>query len=178
MKMLLKKVEGCLAGTLAKMPVATANTIIDIKIVVEDNKGAIEELMIQTAERLLAVDKVVDQGIPDSAKPQMTVFARILWDEICKLKQMPLEGTFLRILKNEANRKAIEDIFKQIDEAMKNLQLDIDWSTETKVNDILSEIKLMQLDCICAWKAIYDADLWDRVTVICKPCTKETRKEI
>jgi hypothetical protein len=72
---------------------------------------------------------------------------------------MPLEGTFLQILKNEANRKAIEDIFKWIDEAMKNLQvscnlvsdcqllicriqLDINWSTETKVNDILSEIKV------------------------------------
>ena len=36
----------------------------------------------------------------------------------------------------------------------------------------------MQLDHICAWKAIYDADLWDRVTVICEPCTKEMRKEI
>jgi hypothetical protein len=44
--------------------------------VVEDNKGAIKELIIQTAKRLLAVDKVMDQGIPNSAKPQMTVFTR------------------------------------------------------------------------------------------------------
>jgi len=42
---------------------------------VEDNKGAIESLVIQTAERLLAVDNAVDQGIPDSAKPRMTDFA-------------------------------------------------------------------------------------------------------
>ena len=31
MEMLLKKVEGCLGGTLAKAPVATVNAIIDIK---------------------------------------------------------------------------------------------------------------------------------------------------
>jgi len=42
---------------------------------VKDNKGAIEKLIIQTAERLLAVDKAVDQGVPDSAKPRMTAFA-------------------------------------------------------------------------------------------------------
>ena len=42
---------------------------------VKDNKDAIEKLFIQTAERLLAVDEAVDQGIPDSAKPRMTDFA-------------------------------------------------------------------------------------------------------
>jgi len=42
---------------------------------VGDNKGAIEELIIQTAERLLAVDKAMDEGVPDSAKPRMTAFA-------------------------------------------------------------------------------------------------------
>jgi hypothetical protein len=41
---------------------------------VGDNKDAIEELIIQTAERLLAVDKAVDQGIPDSARLRMTAF--------------------------------------------------------------------------------------------------------
>ena len=92
MEMLLRKVEGCLGGTLAKTPVAAVNAIIDIKNVccesqwttyftdsllqaVKDNKGAIEKLIIQTAERLLAVDKAMDQGIPDSAKPRMTAFA-------------------------------------------------------------------------------------------------------
>jgi hypothetical protein len=42
--------------------------------VVGDNKSAIEELIIQTAERLLAVDMAVDQGFLDSAKPQITAF--------------------------------------------------------------------------------------------------------
>jgi hypothetical protein len=41
---------------------------------VGDNKGAIEELIIQTAERLLAVDRAMDQGFPDSAKPRITAF--------------------------------------------------------------------------------------------------------
>ena len=93
MEMLLKKVEGCLGGTLAKTPVAAVNAIIDIKNVrgqsqkwiayllillqaVRDNKGAMEELIIQIAERLLAVNKALDEGIPDSAKPRMTGFAK------------------------------------------------------------------------------------------------------
>ena len=42
---------------------------------VGDNKGAIEELIIQSAERLLAVHKAVDQGVPDSGKLRMTAFA-------------------------------------------------------------------------------------------------------
>ena len=43
---------------------------------VGDNKGATEELIIQTAERLLAVHKAVDQGVPDSGKSRMTAFAQ------------------------------------------------------------------------------------------------------
>jgi len=42
---------------------------------VGDNKGAIEELIIKTAERLLAVDKAMDQGFPESGKPRMMAFA-------------------------------------------------------------------------------------------------------
>jgi hypothetical protein len=42
--------------------------------VVGDNKSTIEELIIQTAERWLAMDMAVDQGFPDSAKPQITAF--------------------------------------------------------------------------------------------------------
>lgn len=41
---------------------------------VGDNKGAVEELIIQTAKRLLAVDKAMDQGVPRSAKPRMAAF--------------------------------------------------------------------------------------------------------
>ncbi|KAM6491922.1 hypothetical protein JOM56_012560 [Amanita muscaria] len=123
MEMLLKKVEGCLGGTLAKTPVAAVNAIIDIKNAVEGNKGAIENIIIQTAERLLAVDKAMDQGIPDSAKPRMTAFAGILRDEIRRLEQMASKGTFIRVLENEADRGAIEDIFKRIDEATKTFQV-------------------------------------------------------
>ena len=42
---------------------------------VGDNKDATVELIIQTAERLLAVEKAVNEGIPDSGKSRMTAFA-------------------------------------------------------------------------------------------------------
>ena len=41
---------------------------------VGDNKGATEDLIIQTTERLLAVHKAVDEGVPDSGKSGMTAF--------------------------------------------------------------------------------------------------------
>ena len=77
---------------------------------------------------------------------------------------------------------------------IRHIQLDIAWTTERKVNDILSEIKvsikilvpgramiiyqLMELNRFRARKAIYNADLGDEAKVTREPCTKETREEI
>ena len=47
----------------------------DLRQAVGDNKGATEELIIQTAERLLAVENAVNEGVPDSGKSRMTAFA-------------------------------------------------------------------------------------------------------
>lgn len=41
---------------------------------VGDNKGIIEDLIIQTAARLLTVDKAVDQGVAMSARTQIMDF--------------------------------------------------------------------------------------------------------
>ncbi|KAF5319160.1 hypothetical protein D9619_008785 [Psilocybe cf. subviscida] len=178
MEMLLKKVEPFLDGTPAKAPVAAINTLIDIKNAVGDNKGAIEELIIQTAKRLLAVDEAVNQGIPDSAKPRMRTFAVVLRDEIHKLQKVSEKGTFRRVLENEANKKSIDDGFKRIDEATKTFQLNIAMAIERKVDDIHSEIKLGQLADFRARKAIYNADLGGGATVTREACTEGTRKDI
>ena len=42
---------------------------------VGDNKGAIQELLIQTIDILLAIDQVVNQDVPNSGKSRMTTFA-------------------------------------------------------------------------------------------------------
>ena len=62
---------------------------------------------------------------------------------------MASKWTLVLVLENEAERRAIEDIFKRIDEATKTfevnlnlIQLDIAWTTERQVNIILSEIKV------------------------------------
>ena len=49
---------------------------------------------------------------------------RILCDEIHKLEKMSAKGTFRRVLENEADKNAISDSFKRIDEATKTLQVD------------------------------------------------------
>jgi hypothetical protein len=48
---------------------------------------------------------------------------RILRDEILRLEQMTSKWTLVRVLENEADRGAIEDIFKRIDEATKTFQV-------------------------------------------------------
>ncbi|EDR06536.1 uncharacterized protein LACBIDRAFT_389232 [Laccaria bicolor S238N-H82] len=178
MEMLLKKVEGCLDGTLAKAPVAAINALIDIKNAVGDNKGATEELLIQTTERLLVVGQVVNQDVANSGKSRMTTFADTLRNEIHKLKKMSEKGTFRRVLENEADKDAISASLKHIDEATKTFQLYLAWTTEIKVDDIHSEIKLTKLDPLLARKAIYDADLGDGATVTREACTAGTREEI
>ncbi|KAF5310687.1 hypothetical protein D9619_008110 [Psilocybe cf. subviscida] len=178
MEMLLKKVEKCLDGTLAKVPVAAINALIEIKNAVGDNKGAIEGLVVQTADRLLAMVEAVNQGVPDSAMQRTTAFTMILRDEIQKLEQMSKKGTFRRVLENEADKKAVEDAFKRIDGATKTFQIDIALATARMMEDVHSEIKLTQLDRVRAPKAIYNADLGDGVALRREACTEGTRVEI
>ncbi|EDR10450.1 mycorrhiza-induced NACHT/WD-repeat protein [Laccaria bicolor S238N-H82] len=64
------------------------------------------------------------------------------------------------------------------DEATKTLQLDLAWSTERKVDNILAEFRLTRLDPLLARKAIYDADLGAGATVTREPCTAGTREGI
>ncbi|KAF5310182.1 hypothetical protein D9619_010450 [Psilocybe cf. subviscida] len=184
MEMLLKKVEKCLDGTLAKTPVAAVNALIEIKNAVGDNKGAIEQLIIQTADRLLAVDEAVDQDViryqdvSNSLKPRMVAFVGTLRTEINELQKLAGKQVFRRVLENEADKKAVEDGFKRIAEATKTLQLSIALGIERKVDDIHSEIKLAQLDRFRARKAIYNADLGGGAIVTREACTKGTREEI
>ncbi|KAF5319337.1 hypothetical protein D9619_008898 [Psilocybe cf. subviscida] len=178
MEMLLKKVEKCLDGTPAKMPVAAVNALIEIKNAVGDNKGAIEQLIIQTADRLLAVDDAVGRDVPNSLKPQMVAFVATLRTEIDELKKLAGKRVFRRVLENEGDKKAVEDRFKRIDGATKTFQIGIAIATERKVDDIHSEVKLMQLASFRARKAIYDADLGGGATVTREACTLGTREGI
>ncbi|KAF5311029.1 hypothetical protein D9619_008102 [Psilocybe cf. subviscida] len=178
MEMLLKKIEPFLDGTPAKVPVAAINALIEIKNAVGDNKGAVEGLVIQTADRLLAMVEAVNRGVPDSAMQRTTAFTMILRDEIQKLEQMSKKGTFRRVLENEADKKAVEDAFKRIDGATKTFQIDIALATARMMEDVHSEIKLTQLDRVRAPKAIYNADLGDGVALRREACTEGTRVEI
>ena len=95
----------------------------------------------------------------------MTVILRALQKEINVLKEMSVRGLLRKLLESEADKRTIAQCFKQIDEAMKTLlvciyiysyflsgsipyllicciQLDITWSTERKVYEIDSEIKV------------------------------------
>ncbi|KAF5319683.1 hypothetical protein D9619_008889 [Psilocybe cf. subviscida] len=177
-ELLLKKVQPFLDGTPAKAPVAAVNALIEIKNAVGDNKGAVEQLIIQTADRLLAVDEAVDQDVPNSQQPRMMAFVKTLRTEIDELQKLARKGAFRRVLENEGDKKAVEDIFKRIDQATKTFQIGIALATERKVDDIHSEIKLTQLDRFRARKAIYNADLGGGAIVTREACTKGTREEI
>ncbi|KIM40859.1 hypothetical protein M413DRAFT_72500 [Hebeloma cylindrosporum] len=177
MELLLKKVERCLDGTPAKGPVAAINALIDLKNAVGDNDDALRDTIDQVAKRLTAIDKSIDNGVPDTALARMKTFAETLQKEINELKEMSLKGLLIKLLESEVYNGAIAKCFKRIDEATKTLLLDIAWSTERKVYEIDSDIKKMLLQWLLRGrKAIYNTDLGGGLTR--EPCTEGTRMKI
>jgi hypothetical protein len=92
-KMILKKVEGSLDGTLAKVPVAAFNALIEIGDVcsdsmhlilpadrcaqaVVDNNDTLRQYVAQAAERLKIMDAALQQAESEDAKVRIKVFAR------------------------------------------------------------------------------------------------------
>jgi hypothetical protein len=80
MEMLLKKVEGCLGGTLAKTPVAAVNAIIDIKNVRGQSPKWIVYLLILCFRRLettKATWKNSSFRLPKDSSPWIMLWAKV-----------------------------------------------------------------------------------------------------
>ncbi|KIM38563.1 hypothetical protein M413DRAFT_243564 [Hebeloma cylindrosporum] len=72
---LLKSVQGFLDGTPFKVPIAVVNVLIDLGNAVVDNKDALEELVIRTAERLHIVNTALIKEHEADSKTMLEHFA-------------------------------------------------------------------------------------------------------
>ncbi|KAF8692731.1 hypothetical protein AX14_002422 [Amanita brunnescens Koide BX004] len=173
---LLKKIEPCLAGIPAKVPVNVLNAIIDIVKAVVDTKNAIHQRVIQTMDRLNIVNDALLKAESDSdVGLAIRSFAEKLVDEAIMLKGMSSGRIWEKIIENE-DAKKINASFKRIDEYAKNFQIDIMLKTERNTSDLSNAVNLENLPR--ARKALYNAGVEDSNALTREPCTPGTRVAI
>ena len=148
---LLKQLPPCIDTNPVKMAFSIAKVIIEIKDVgcrlcifgtdlllyqaVGDNKDELAQLLEETANRLLDVERRVDSGVPKGAEKAMenlksyVVFcapkdiirnmspSRILSKEMKELKDLADKSLATRTLDYEADGSKIQKIFKRVKEA-------------------------------------------------------------
>ncbi|KAG6886715.1 hypothetical protein C0995_005628 [Termitomyces sp. Mi166 len=113
-ELVLKKVEGLLAGTPLKTPIGAVNVLIDLTNAVIDNKDALKELIHQTANRLRAVNSaLVDLGEEDTEFRQIIEeFSQLLIKKVLEIRAMSEKVTWKKLLDNEEDKAKIGEIFK------------------------------------------------------------------
>ncbi|KAF8690288.1 hypothetical protein AX14_003019 [Amanita brunnescens Koide BX004] len=141
---LLKKIEPCLSGTPAKVPVNVLNTIIDIGKAIVNNKSAIGQRIIQTMDCLNIVNDALLKSESDGdVELAMRAFAGKLVDEAVMLKGLSSSRIWEKIIENEEDAKKIEGSFKRIDEYTKDFELEIILRIERNTSDLSNARELL-----------------------------------
>ncbi|KAG6823257.1 hypothetical protein H0H87_012619, partial [Tephrocybe sp. NHM501043] len=139
-QLLLSKVEGLLAGTPFKTPVATVNVLIKLGNVcplcvfytqtrlsqeqaVAENNDALKDIIARTEERLNIVAIVLAKEGDTVAHLMIQDFAGILIDKILELHLMSNKATWKKILESDDDKTKISRMFKEIDERTKNFHV-------------------------------------------------------
>ncbi|KAG6899472.1 hypothetical protein C0995_005860, partial [Termitomyces sp. Mi166 len=167
-ELVLKKVEGLLAGTPLKTPIGAVNVLIDltnldelIKIqAIIDNKDALKELINQVAKHLSAVNSaLVDLEEEDTEFRQIIKeFAQLLIKKVLEIRAMSEKVTWKKLMDNEKDKAKIGEIFKKIDEDTKNFLIHINLNIENNTHFLHETLAQLELN---TWqysdKATYDA---------------------
>ncbi|KAG6901174.1 hypothetical protein C0995_015949, partial [Termitomyces sp. Mi166 len=176
-ELVLKKVEGLLAGTPLKTPIGAVNVLIDLRNAVIDNKDALTGLINQTANRLNAVNSaLVNLGEEDTGFRQIIEeFAQSLIMKVLEIKAMSEKVTWKKLLDNEKDKAKIDEIFKKIDEDTKNFLIHVNLNIEKNTHFLCKSLAWLELN---SWqysdKATYDAII-DSGSLARGPCIEGTR---
>ncbi|KAG6826028.1 hypothetical protein H0H92_001386 [Tricholoma furcatifolium] len=158
--MLLGRVEGLLAGTPFKTPVAAVNVLIQLGKTVNDNKDSLGEQMDRLHTRLKIVESALIGDTDEVSMKMKEDFARHLIKQVVKLHVMSNQKLWKAILKNEENKNRLLNIIQNIDEYTKNFhQLQMPTWPRSR-------------------RAIYNADLEDGQGPSRGPCTPGTRVSV
>ncbi|KAH0584804.1 hypothetical protein J132_01573 [Termitomyces sp. J132] len=122
-ELLLKKAEDSLAGTPFRVPVGIVNTLIELYNAVSDNNDELKTQIVRTQERLSAMEHELAKTNDADLKDLIKGFAEKLATKLSELDSISKKATWKKILQNEQDKSQLNNIFKYIDEQIKDFQI-------------------------------------------------------
>ncbi|KAJ6529712.1 WD40-repeat-containing domain protein [Mycena capillaripes] len=147
-KIAAKTAKTIVDGTPFKMPIAVINKVIEIAEGIIDNKESMAELLLPLGQRLDVVNKALTekQLVKDlQLQPTLQRFSSALEETTKKLQNMYDEGLFKRILQLDEHPKELAGIFRRVDEATKNFQLELNLANFKHLNTTKSDVEVSRL---------------------------------
>ncbi|KAJ7150705.1 WD40-repeat-containing domain protein [Mycena filopes] len=190
-KLVAKHISAFLDGTPFKLPVAVLNVIIDTADAVIDNKESMANLLLPIGERLQifstsllstssnkARDPLNDnvRSPPDNIDPSLDRFVGVLVTAAAELKGMHSAGLVERILDSDEHSKKVEDIFRRVDEATKNFQLELNLAAFRQINAVKEDTEVLRLNNLRPIQEVEYPTLERKPPV--KACVAGTREDI
>ncbi|KAF7341299.1 WD40 repeat-like protein [Mycena venus] len=176
LKLVSQNLGAFVDGTPFKIPIAVLNKLVDIADAVIDNKESMAELMLPIGQRLKVVSEALSHSLPTDISPAFDRFASTLKTAAENLDKMDKQGLLMRTLELDEHSKQIGDIFRQVDEATKNFQLELNLANFRQANVIKDDTEVTRLEKLQPIKTARYNGL-DRKPPV-KPCTPGTREEI
>ncbi|KAJ6530216.1 WD40-repeat-containing domain protein [Mycena capillaripes] len=145
-KLAAKTVETVVDGTPFKIPIAAVNKVFSIADAIIANQESTAALLLPLGERLNLVSDVLSKKkLPKDIDPTLQRLARIIDESAKKLQDMHDMGLFGRILESEEHPKELADLFRRVDEATKNFELEINLANFRQINAVKNDLEISRL---------------------------------
>ncbi|KAJ7842438.1 hypothetical protein B0H14DRAFT_3456804 [Mycena olivaceomarginata] len=176
-RLVAKNVEGFLDSTPFKIPVAVLNIIIDTADAVIDNKELTAELLLPIGQRLEILGNALkSKQVPKGIDRTFERFTNTLRRAAEDLQKMHDAGLLRRVLEGEEHTKEIGTVFRRVDEARKNFELELNLTNFRLINPIKDDTEVLRLE---RFRPINEVryGMLDRKPPV-KPCATGTREEV
>ncbi|KAJ7257657.1 WD40 repeat-like protein [Mycena rebaudengoi] len=170
-KLAAKTAETFVDGTPFKIPIAVVNKVFDLADSIIDNKESMAELLLPLGQRLNVVSEALSQKhLARDIQPTLQRFASTLEETTNKLQEMYDEGLFKRILQSDEHPKELADVFRRVDEATKNFQLELNLANFKQLNTVKNDVEVSRIHSL---RPIVEARYAGLDRDICTPGTRE-----
>ncbi|KAJ7441009.1 hypothetical protein B0H11DRAFT_2292493 [Mycena galericulata] len=174
-KVVAKTAEGFLDGTPFKTPIAAFNKVIDTADAIIDNKESVAKQLSSIRERMEIVSRKLqaeDRANLKDIKPTLDRFAGTLENTEKMLKELNEAGFFERLVEHDELPKEIADIARQVDEATKNFQLELNLANFRQIHAVKTDTEVLRLDKLKPIQEVRHTSLQ------ISSCAKGTREDI
>ncbi|KAK7007557.1 hypothetical protein R3P38DRAFT_1656531 [Favolaschia claudopus] len=170
--LLIDRTERCLDGTPFKIPISVINTALKLANDISDNKNDLQLLCQNIACQLAIVNGNLTQPESTESRDLIARFSRELKQELDAVGALANRGILRRILKTDADARAIADAFRRIDNRLNVFHLSLSIEINRKLDCANVEAALVKLYEASSNEASYDwGNNYDRPS--CHPKTRE-----